>query len=407
MTSSKMVSAVAALRERGENPLRALDAQLALARWFEGGAQIGYYGRLVDQVDTIRPTREHADMESAGAELDEVGTLIDGLAESEVPNDIARLAEYLMGRMHKAGDLIADAGARAKAKNEIAQALLGQVDQVKTQAPWMRLAMQTAETVYVAADKCALVQAAANSMPPDVFHSTDLFAPRGFVWFAHPINVPELLPDEWGVVASIPRHIRAMSWIQHPRILEAGDRRYIDVADALRYAVDGASDADHGIIFWLWEDADEAWRHAGRGQVSPMDTSAWRFGSTTDDAPADLAKWYRRFILAFQRLLWQRIAVVDRERPPREYRRRCERAGVAPDNGTITIVHLRRPVPKTRPEGESTPVNWSHQWIVHGFWRNQWYPSLVDHRRIWIEDFVKGPADRPLVVKDVVWSLDR
>jgi len=32
-------------------------------------------------------------------------------------------------------------------------------------------------------------------------------------------------------------------------------------------------------------------------------------------------------------------------------------------------------------------------------WRNQWYPSLSQHRQKWISPYVKGPEDKPLVVR--------
>jgi hypothetical protein len=48
---------------------------------------------------------------------------------------------------------------------------------------------------------------------------------------------------------------------------------------------------------------------------------------------------------------------------------------------------------------------WSHRWVVRGHWREQWYPSEGVHRLIWIEAFVKGPEDRPLIIKDTVFSV--
>ena len=46
---------------------------------------------------------------------------------------------------------------------------------------------------------------------------------------------------------------------------------------------------------------------------------------------------------------------------------------------------------------------YSHRFIVRGFWRNQAYgPNHSLRRRQWIPPFVKGPADKPLVCKDTV-----
>lgn len=47
--------------------------------------------------------------------------------------------------------------------------------------------------------------------------------------------------------------------------------------------------------------------------------------------------------------------------------------------------------------------DWSHRWLVSGHWRNQWYPSEGVHRPIWIDAFVKGPSDAPLLVRPTVY----
>ena len=47
--------------------------------------------------------------------------------------------------------------------------------------------------------------------------------------------------------------------------------------------------------------------------------------------------------------------------------------------------------------------DWSHRWLVSGHWRNQWYPSEGVRRPIWIDAFVKGPSDAPLLVRPTVY----
>ena len=60
--------------------------------------------------------------------------------------------------------------------------------------------------------------------------------------------------------------------------------------------------------------------------------------------------------------------------------------------------------PGTEPEpGEDDPTRYTHRWIVRGFWRNQTYgPHNSLRRRQWIPPYVKGPADKPLIVKETV-----
>lgn len=44
-----------------------------------------------------------------------------------------------------------------------------------------------------------------------------------------------------------------------------------------------------------------------------------------------------------------------------------------------------------------------HRFIVSGHWRGQAYgPNHSERRRQWIAPFVKGPRDKPLVLKDTV-----
>lgn len=62
----------------------------------------------------------------------------------------------------------------------------------------------------------------------------------------------------------------------------------------------------------------------------------------------------------------------------------------------VRVVELRRKQAKAEHSGEHDAVDWSHQWIVSGHWRQQWYPSLNANRPRWIMPYVKGPEDKPL-----------
>jgi hypothetical protein len=75
---------------------------------------------------------------------------------------------------------------------------------------------------------------------------------------------------------------------------------------------------------------------------------------------------------------------------------------------------LRRPQPVTylsyRPRvsaaGQgSGSRNYSHQWIVRGHWRRQWYRSQQRHVPIWITEHVAGPDDKPFKASDKVTIL--
>lgn len=54
-------------------------------------------------------------------------------------------------------------------------------------------------------------------------------------------------------------------------------------------------------------------------------------------------------------------------------------------------------------DDERVRREYSHRFIVRGFWRDQAYgPNHSLRRRQWIPPFVKGPADKPLVCKETV-----
>lgn len=64
--------------------------------------------------------------------------------------------------------------------------------------------------------------------------------------------------------------------------------------------------------------------------------------------------------------------------------------------------NLHRPG-ESSADDERVRREYSHRFIVRGFWRNQAYgPEHSLRRRQWIPPFVKGPADKPLICKDTV-----
>jgi hypothetical protein len=113
-----------------------------------------------------------------------------------------------------------------------------------------------------------------------------------------------------------------------------------------------------------------------------------------------------RFVSTLWLLLQQKVAVKRVTIANRATRRRAEKAGdsVLP---TVTVIELRRPISQQESEGSGGPVEWSHRWMVGGHWRNQYYPSTGGHLPMWIAPYVKGPEDKPLVVKDRVYAWVR
>lgn len=114
----------------------------------------------------------------------------------------------------------------------------------------------------------------------------------------------------------------------------------------------------------------------------------------------------RQLLIAFCVLANDRLlADVAEEPPPRHVARRSQRAGLP---STVRVTYLRQ---SERPAGhgsEAGPVAWSHRWLVSGHWKRQVCgPGLKERKLIWVRPHVKGPGDKPLVVKETVRALVR
>jgi hypothetical protein len=65
------------------------------------------------------------------------------------------------------------------------------------------------------------------------------------------------------------------------------------------------------------------------------------------------------------------------------------------DVSRVKEVVLRRLV--RRETKDSTGHEYTHQWIVSGHTRKQWYPSTQTHKFIFIDPYIKGPEGAPML----------
>jgi hypothetical protein len=73
------------------------------------------------------------------------------------------------------------------------------------------------------------------------------------------------------------------------------------------------------------------------------------------------------------------------------------------------VVTLRREQHEKNDDADHRHVDWSHRWINSGYWRTMpahWLPDQAN-RLQWVPAHVKGPADKPLVIKKTVHKLVR
>jgi hypothetical protein len=113
--------------------------------------------------------------------------------------------------------------------------------------------------------------------------------------------------------------------------------------------------------------------------------------------------WIIRAFHTLWALMGQRVAHTEPVPLQRPLRRHAERNGIVP---RVVTIHLRRD-DKQSSEPGSGDVDYSHRWVVRGHWRHYRDDNGNVTKRTWIRPHVKGPEDKPLVVKQRVFRLDR
>lgn len=238
------------------------------------------------------------------------------------------------------------------------------------------VSLRTAEPVYMSPDAFTLVDSARRSFQPEPILATDLFIPAGFLLLPAPLAFHDVHDK---LVT-----IRAVSWMRHPVSYAGGRADGIHVANWARAG--DPTDYDDGLGFKLPYDLTLlAFHPMALGKLPPSDDST--------------REWWAA-LQTIWRLAAQIVPAV--ERPERAARRNAKRAGLVEH---VHVVRLPRHQPPSGEPGSGAAINYSHRFVVRGHWRNQWYPSIRAHRQVWISPYVKGPDDRPLVVKERAFEL--
>lgn len=277
--------------------------------------------------------------------------------------------------------------------------------------------LASAELYFVTKDMTMLTLGAAKSLPEYSLHPEDVPSECGFVVWEEPValaakgrhtdfdDIPVVAASwgqlEHGVWVSFWSDGRAAqdAWVRSGHVSEE------DAHKARQAGLVGPLVYEREAVLWYIEEAywastvserPELWvRKPGDDKVIVMDP----------DRPesADIEHLHRVIITTWL-LMSQPIAATESVSPSRPARKRIERAGGrVSDVRLITLRHKPRP----RPEGESTPVDWKHRWVVDGHWRNQWYPSRKRHKPKYIHEYMKGPEGAPLLGAEKVRVLRR
>lgn len=268
-----------------------------------------------------------------------------------------------------------------------------------------------ADPIFVSAEMCEVVEAAAESFQPEPLLPTDLLTAFGFLYFERPFEVPDRFDKpitiqavSWAPVLGDPS--RAEGFAENPQdvLRYFQGRDYVDFWENDDNHVVTAEEAQQaeGIAMTIYASRSGHEFDLSVPDVVPMHVTPWWFGMGFEGNEVDEkgkptgAVWWWKIVQSTFRLMQQQLAVRRQERPDRPTRRNAARYGFLERD--VVVVRLRRES-ETSHEPPGEDANYSHRFIVSGHWRNQWYPASKIHRQIWVSPYIKGDRSLPLVIR--------
>lgn len=254
------------------------------------------------------------------------------------------------------------------------------------------------ESYYLSGDVKDLLIAASKKLPDDaVLNDIELPSHFGFVQLERPYLVNDISGKTFEVWAlgwaraQFPENARKVG-VEWGVIFSAWTRPYVESGFRTPYD-----------LFWI-----APWHTEIRMNIETIMESYP--GKTREQVEAGHSETLNlvKFFTAFFYFVKERVPAISSTRMPvsRSARRRAERVHIQIPS-EVQVIELRRREATTHEATGESSIEWTHRWIVNGFFRRQWYPSTGTHRLKWIDEFVKGPEHLPLVVKDKLYKVDR
>lgn len=278
--------------------------------------------------------------------------------------------------------------------------------------------MGMAETYYVAPDICDIIEEAAPTVPREPLRSPMVPSRIGWCEFHRTISLGVDEHDEpWGV--------SGVSWrVEDGRNEELYGNLHVSTGGGIRWYDD--QNVEHigpGITIIWWRSRDDATLLGALPQVLsqfasaiPAQVTGWSFDIDWDNTDRkaftldEVGELQRKILLTTFNLLMDELVVVRKERPKRAALRRAVKALKSPDYGDVNVVDLRKlHVLNYEPpevDDDAEPVHWTHRWIVRPHWRTL-HRGTSKERHVYIRRHVKGPSNKPIVVKDRLSRLIR
>jgi hypothetical protein len=241
---------------------------------------------------------------------------------------------------------------------------------------------------WIDAEMTNLIDTAAKSFPLHVLKNEDICDDDyGICFFEKPIYGMNVDHPEY------PVPVHAMSWsLSFMRLNEISTDRQPCIS----------------IFTWMRvEDGD--WLANAGHKWMPLGMAVWTLGHTQaqlfhqknqaviDSNAEDCSRLMTIWMLASQKGISQPVLQkIDRSASRRNQRENCN---ISP----IKIINLRKPENHDSSDSDSQEMKWSHRWIVDGHWRQQPYgQGRSQTRPVWIAPYVKGPENKPLIMKESV-----
>lgn len=257
--------------------------------------------------------------------------------------------------------------------------------QVEADAHFRRT-LELASPYYWAWHICEMVEVSAMTVPEWKLKAEDLVTPYGFSWFACPLPLYDPYKQK------TPKDGGGNHWMV-----------------GFCWGPDGVG----GVWVYSLYQAKPAIMITGQqvgGYVKLGRGFCWRFDETIRDAivsppsPKYQGRIFREldYLSASFLFLNQRIIRVDTRSDARYFDSQGRPTRVDADpNPLVRTVQLRRTAVGRDHEERTRQIDWSHRWLVSAHWRQQWYPSLDEHRPVLVSPYMKGPEDKPLKVPGV------
>lgn len=272
-------------------------------------------------------------------------------------------------------------------------------DRLRHADPWWVNAEMSTLTAFAAGH---------DTLGPEPLHPEDVPTERGFALFESPLHITDVNGETISIAAFCWSHQELGGGMSRAGIKRGAMGLFVswysdalDESDTSVEAYLRLENQDRNPVIRTREELVERF-----GRYHLVHFTPWPYGVGYDlSHPA--AQNPLRLVHTFFALSQQRVAVQSPLVPDRAARRRWDREMRAPS--TLRVVTLRRGIEhETDPEErEVRDVEWSHRWLVTGHWRRIWDAKRQRFRHVWVRGYVKGPKDKPLVLKDQAYKLVR